>query len=108
MCGEHCKNAPKFHADAGSSPHVRGTPIRCVTNFQCAGIIPACAGNTPSAYPKYTGFGDHPRMCGEHYSSGVSASSLAGSSPHVRGTRHEKGATSDSLGIIPACAGNTF
>ena len=51
------------------------------------GIIPACAGST----------------C--HYQ--TSASTMRGSSPHVRGARSQYRPSKSRTGIIPACAGST-
>ena len=76
--------------------------------FFLAGIIPACAGNTPSLSLLHVGFGDHPRVCGEHSYRLIVASVEQGSSPRVRGTLHHAERLSDLDGIIPACAGNTL
>ena len=50
---------------------------------------------------------DHPRVCGEHAISTKSTLGTTGSSPRVRGTRHQRHADRQRVGIIPACAGNT-
>ena len=72
-----------------------------------AGIIPADAGNTRSWAATRTWTGDHPRGCGEHVSWSLMAAGLMGSSPRMRGTRHD-GCVDPALpGIIPADAGNT-
>ena len=50
---------------------------------------------------------DHPRVCGEHPSSGTRHNFKSGSSPRVRGTQHAVRLADGGRGIIPACAGNT-
>ena len=86
MCGEHHAGSAREDRHAGSSPHVRGTPYRPFGSIRVRGIIPACAGNTQTNIHARPHPRDHPRMCGEHPPSSCSASSCAGSSPHVRGT----------------------
>ena len=49
-------------------------------------VIPASAGNTISAHLAARGRAVHPRECGEHQGMMTSVSSIAGSSPRVRGT----------------------
>ena len=46
MCGEHLSFLLTRILQKGSSPHVRGTLPRDIAEFECGGIIPACAGNT--------------------------------------------------------------
>ena len=92
---------------AGSSPRVRGTLADFGLQSVDSGIIPACAGNTHVCLPLREPFGDHPRVCGEHYVSGCSFAMRVGSSPRVRGTLTLEGYTFNADGIIPACAGNT-
>ena len=46
VCGEHCQNPSHLPCGSGSSPRVRGTPVR----------MPSCVSFSV----------DHPRVCGEH------------------------------------------
>ena len=69
----------------GSSPHVRGAPGGDGLECRGIGIIPACAGSTIKVVERRSRRGDHPRMCGEHFRRVIVASTLQGSSPHVRG-----------------------
>ena len=108
MCGEHDVRVSSSGAGQGSSPHVRGTPKRLALNRAFAGIIPACAGNTPATALSASRSRDHPRMCGEHHGSSAWPRSCPGSSPHVRGTPVGLGGQGQERGIIPACAGNTM
>ena len=107
MCGEHSLPCARVELGRGSSPRVRGTPSHQPPPRRNSGIIPACAGNTATVDKTVTGTRDHPRVCGEHHSSGVSASSREGSSPRVRGTHSYDSCPYHRSGIIPACAGNT-
>ena len=86
MRGEHFKQVDLLADDLGSSPHARGTPFWLLVDVACAGIIPACAGNTRWRQSGVARGGDHPRMRGEHIMHGVPRSISAGSSPHARGT----------------------
>ena len=108
MCGEHSDGSCGCVLSWGSSPHVRGTLERFPTRHSCAGIIPACAGNTPRIRHPRGSHRDHPRMCGEHAMSRWRPLSITGSSPHVRGTPTACCRRSKRSGIIPACAGNTI
>ena len=108
MCGEHVLQCFVDPLDEGSSPHVRGTRSPKRSPWADAGIIPACAGNTSSGIPETGQRRNHPRMCGEHVMLVVEPLSLAGSSPHVRGTLQNNLTNQNRIGIIPACAGNTF
>ena len=46
MCGEHVRSATSLSWPSGSSPHVRGAPVRISHTGSGRGIIPACAGST--------------------------------------------------------------
>ena len=107
MCGEHQSRVALCRRIEGSSPHVRGTLAGRAAEFRVDGIIPACAGNTCGTIRVGESSGDHPRMCGEHRLNTIAASSMTGSSPHVRGTHGRSPCSAPDIGIIPACAGNT-
>ena len=107
VCGEHFGRALRACDPQGSSPRVRGTPCRDLRAVCAAGIIPACAGNTPSAAVGGSRIWDHPRVCGEHYVDSAINPTYAGSSPRVRGTPVHGVEQISRGGIIPACAGNT-
>ena len=49
VCGEHPSLKPYSASFAGSSPRMRGTLISRLTHHNCAGIIPAYAGNTQAS-----------------------------------------------------------
>ena len=92
---------------AGSSPHMRGTPLQQVIVNLPFGIIPAYAGNTDRSADSAHAPRDHPRICGEHSMRRAVAFACRGSSPHMRGTLTSRFAYSEAMGIIPAYAGNT-
>ena len=86
---------------------MRGTQLAGAKRNALVRIIPADAGNTLSVYGARSAPKDHPRGCGEHRNSCVLVDSLKGSSPRMRGTPGELLLSPDSVGIIPADAGNT-
>ena len=92
---------------AGSSPRMRGTPRKqCMSNVY-ARFIPAHAGNTSAASCRGCVMSVHPRACGEHLLMRSGALLPNGSSPRMRGTRHDVQAITDDHRFIPAHAGNT-
>ena len=108
VCGEHASPARASTFSAGSSPRVRGTPPFVLREGAPRGIIPACAGNTPARLVHQVAHRDHPRVCGEHGLRLADDVALLGSSPRVRGTPSTYATLSTTVGIIPACAGNTI
>ena len=107
MCGEHPLVTSSASPSAGSSPHVRGAPTGDLLGVTIGGIIPACAGSTPTATRPSREPRDHPRMCGEHAHVSHWSRSHVGSSPHVRGAQSADEVEVELRGIIPACAGST-
>ena len=71
------------------------------------GIIPAYAGSTSYVIARPQPSRDHPRVCGEHASSNLSATKGAGSSPRMRGALPDSFSAIFGAGIIPAYAGST-
>ena len=107
VCGEHALTAIITGIQTGSSPRMRGTPYRWCSRRAMRGIIPAYAGNTWSDSARWQETGDHPRVCGEHYSCVSDEECGTGSSPRMRGTRSAQCRSPCRRGIIPAYAGNT-
>ena len=89
MCGERlaCSKVDRYLA--GSSPHVRGTPIAPRAQWRKARFIPACAGNARWTCPAAPWSAVHPRMCGERPEGHEILKHGIGSSPHVRGTHFQ-------------------
>ena len=86
-CGANHLLADIADNTAGSSPRVRGKPGWGRKRKAYLRIIPARAGQTGPP-PGEAGEGpDHPRACGANLVSSLTGTSLAGSSPRVRGKR---------------------
>ena len=94
-------------ASAGSSPRMRGAPIIPSAPNMLLRIIPAYAGSTPATCTACRASKDHPRVCGEHWSSPDEVRETGGSSPRMRGARSERAQCLVCDGIIPAYAGST-
>ena len=107
ICGEHGRPCHSHGPPLGSSPHMRGTPLRGRQGTQGRGIIPAYAGNTVLMISVVDEREDHPRICGEHCLVLFPDLYLKGSSPHMRGTHRRRSGQRHCKGIIPAYAGNT-
>ena len=65
MCGEQGNAWVCDNALVGSPPRVRGTALFKLPGKRDNRITPACAGNRSSFTVKFSGQGDHPRVCGE-------------------------------------------
>ena len=107
VCGEQLGMNYQITRGTGSPPRVRGTGRRTAFETARRRITPACAGNRcmPSLWclPRW----DHPRVCGEQFSSLTWMASASGSPPRVRGTAAARSALWQGHGITPACAGNS-
>ena len=85
MCGEKTRSERLSTRASGSPPRVRGKVVHRPWRRLRLGITPAYAGKSRSQ-PRLPCTGrDHPRMCGEKFSSRSSADLRHGSPPHVRG-----------------------
>ena len=67
-CGEHMAPPNDGASYWGSSPRMRGTPVKSLLAVGHNRIIPADAGNTPFTSDGAVVKRDHPRGCGEHQS----------------------------------------
>ena len=63
-CGEHWHNGNDPASSPGSSPRMRGAPIKLTNVIMQKGIIPADAGSTSACSPRTGSAGDHPREMG--------------------------------------------
>ncbi len=106
VCGQRDAAYQRRHLAAGSSPRVRGTPLRNVIFRTCYRFIPACAGNAIQSGASPTTMPVHPRVCGERIVCAAGTVSTSGSSPRVRGTLSFPTSREDAERFIPACAGN--
>ena len=85
-CGEHSKERLRRSWVQGSSPQVRGTCQYDIATLDAVGLIPAGAGNIASTGSPMRVARAHPRRCGEHVELVAPRTTMAGSSPQVRGT----------------------
>ena len=106
--GEYESCRPEPDAPKGSSPLSRGILERGRPAAHDERIIPALAGNTILFDEFIIEKGDHPRSRGE-YGVGENLNLMGnGSSPLSRGIHGASTAHTESRGIIPALAGNTW
>ena len=107
VCRENQMPVLRALRPGGSSPRVRGKRGHPPGHRVGAGLIPACAGKTPSAKATCPTRTAHPRACGENLPRPRRPCRGPGSSPRVRGKR-EPGLGGDVVGrLIPARAGKT-
>ena len=106
-CGENLSGRDAGCHDDGSSPRMRGKLRGSVATALRGGLIPAHAGKTVHLDVEGQRRGAHPRACGENCPSGVQATSVAGSSPRMRGKLPIIVRALLATGLIPAHAGKT-
>ena len=107
-CGEHCFDGREFLSAPGSSPRMRGAQTIAIARLWIERIIPADAGSTVPATPKWKCEEDHPRGCGEHIARNLTMTCEQGSSPRMRGARDSSVGYACPVRIIPADAGSTW
>ncbi|SUE32156.1 Domain of uncharacterised function (DUF2825) [Nocardia farcinica] len=83
--GEHADLTRTFPVTPGSSPRARGAPGHGGRAASRTGLIPACAGSTPTRSLTPTAARAHPRVRGEHRRVFVNSVCDLGSSPRARG-----------------------
>ena len=85
VCGEKRKFILRTFSKLGSPPRMRGKDVHRLASKVSDGITPAYAGKSSVLF-WCTRFGeDHPRVCGEKFTSRTPISSLCGSPPRMRG-----------------------
>ncbi len=105
-CGErrsHKRTKEHLH---GSSPRLRGTPLRTVSFQGTQRFIPAPAGNALELWVVCGQRPVHPRACGERTRRRPLSRRRRGSSPRLRGTRSDGPLSCRRVRFIPAPAGN--
>ena len=108
VCGENQQVSSRPRAAYGSSPRVRGKLHAGEDHSGEDRLIPACAGKTRPVPARRGAGGAHPRVCGENADGAITALSIGGSSPRVRGKRRFDRRRADAHWLIPACAGKTW
>ena len=106
-CGEKMLSEEVRNGGRGSSPRVRGKDKDAGCDGECFGIIPAGAGKRSPLFSAANLPWDHPRGCGEKYTSSGAMTLQEGSSPRVRGKVHLIRRDDPPRGIIPAGAGKS-
>ena len=103
--GKSANDADNMDLQLGSPPRMRGKVRSASRSALRIGITPACAGKRAAhsfqAVPPW----DHPRMCGEKHTKGLTRPRGGGSPPHVRGKVDVLPKIDTLIGITPACAG---
>ena len=108
VCGEQRIRYHIYRCRNGSPPRVRGT-ARLLSGVKRAwGITPACAGNRARGLCFCAGREDHPRVCGKQNILTNNPTGPEGSPPRVRGTARLFADIGKTIGITPACAGNSI
>ena len=105
----HTKTAPASIAEIGAVRLLYGYFFQALTQNLARGlwVSPAYAGKSKDATGIKMGMKDHPRICGEKYSTCVDVVASKGSPPHMRG-KGDKTAGLDLVpGITPAYAGKS-
>ena len=106
-CGANGLVAFHCHPDSGSSPRMRGKPIRRHRPTRPPRIIPAHAGQTPVRARGRFRRPDHPRACGANHPQAQFRLVVGGSSPRMRGKPCWRDGGFLVFRIIPAHAGQT-
>ena len=106
-CGANAPVHVAARDPAGSSPRMRGKPVRSRRLRARRRIIPAHAGQTNSVPAKRSSHADHPRACGANGQQFLTNLGTFGSSPRMRGKPRLERDDSRTRRIIPAHAGQT-
>ena len=105
VCGEKNTTTERAEFGVGSPPRMRGKDAERLNQRGVVGITPAYAGKSDNGGHKVLKVKDHPRVCGEKFTTLYQMRSASGSPPRMRG----KGIVFTSFpfgsGITPAYAG---
>ena len=107
VCGGNRGRNPGTTGTRGLSPRVRGKLWRCAGYFQELRSIPACAGETVIQLGVVPPLEVYPRVCGGNGPGPERSTKRYGLSPRVRGKLVPGQRGADTVGSIPACAGET-
>ena len=106
VCGERGRHAHPGRQQGGSSPRMRGTPLRAGDQSYLTRFIPAYAGNACRRFARLLCWSVHPRVCGERVVVRLIGAIGRGSSPRMRGTQQLAKTIAGIARFIPAYAGN--
>ena len=107
VCGEKMQFNAGIVVNKGSPPRMRGKAGQCQYHRAEPGITPAYAGKSIPGFRLIFANGDHPRVCGEKASEGVTRNGIRGSPPRMRGKVTMNLYPHDIEGITPAYAGKS-
>ena len=107
-CGENLLESQRIRQSRGSPPQVRGKRRRRTKWLNTNRITPAGAGKTEGADLTAARAEDHPRRCGENWTSRDLSEYIVGSPPQVRGKHCFSQRWENNKGITPAGAGKTY
>ena len=105
--GEHLVSTSIHIGRFGSSPLVRGAPLRTSDVAVVIRLIPAGAGSTDGTAGGEGHEAAHPRWRGEHHTFVAPSITLRGSSPLARGALSALSGRACAWRLIPAGAGST-
>ena len=105
MCGGTTARLNRVTLAGGLSPRVRGNPPTISKRLGFFRSIPACAGEPNNSPDCSDTVRVYPRVCGGTSSKIHAISPVGGLSPRVRGNPCPALVSSQSIGSIPACAG---
>ena len=86
---------------------MRGKVMEWAAIISAARITPAYAGKSPRPPVQSASAWDHPRLCGEKYTSTKSSKEMEGSPPPMRGKAAHRTALPAAVRITPAYAGKS-
>ena len=107
VCGEKMESLSGWSRLMGSPPRMRGKGLAHRLLSLHSGITPAYAGKSQTCARVAACGRDHPRVCGEKFSSVSVASALKGSPPRMRGKGSSGRVRRITPGITPAYAGKS-
>ena len=106
--GKRPHYAPLYSVMQGSPPPMRGKVSKENVPVLINGITPAYAGKSVKLLAPWSGFQDHPRLCGEKQNWLQRAPPVVGSPPPMRGKGFPYIITSTGSRITPAYAGKRW
>ena len=107
VCGEKTLMRLVRFAVLGSPPRMRGKDADAERGCERGGITPAYAGKRKRNRQSNRRNRDHPRVCGEKFSSFSDSSAVKGSPPRMRGKANSYDYLALNKGITPAYAGKS-
>ena len=107
VCGELDVTSLTVCCALGSSPRMRGTHVKLPSLTLVLRFIPTYAGNSDNCLIVLDVIAVHPHVCGELSCAVISAFTIGGSSPRMRGTLIDYRLMYAFYRFIPTYAGNS-